>query len=135
MTEPPAPPLDEDGIRRLVHGFYDAVRSDDLLGPVFRREIPEERWPEHLETLCAFWSSALLRTSRYDGRPLQAHLRLQDISETHFERWLALFSAAAARTLKPEVAEHVVGMAHRIAQSFRMGIAFHRGESLKPAGR
>lgn len=121
------PDIDEDRIRRLVHGFYGAVIEDPVIGPVFQREIASERWPVHLEKMCAFWSSVLLRTQRYDGRPLSPHLRMPDLSDDHFRRWLELFATTAHATFPPEAAGIVIGFAQRIAQSFRMSIAFHRG--------
>jgi hemoglobin len=121
------PDIDEDRIRRLVHGFYGAVRADPLIGPVFLREIAPERWPVHLEKMCAFWSSVLLRTSRYDGRPLSPHLRMPDLSDAHFQRWLVLFRQTAHNVFGAEAARVVIEFAERIAQSFRMSIAFHRG--------
>ncbi|HEX2529498.1 MAG TPA: group III truncated hemoglobin [Geminicoccus sp.] len=121
------PDIDEDRIRRLVHGFYGAVQADPLIGPVFQREIAHERWPVHLEKMCAFWSSVLLRTDRYDGRPLSPHLRMPDLSDEHFQRWLELFRRTAHETFETKSAAVVIGFAQRIAQSFRMSIAFHRG--------
>jgi hemoglobin len=123
----PHPGIDEDRIRQLVHGFYGKVRSDPLIGPVFAREIAAERWPVHLDKMCAFWSSVLLRTKRYEGRPLSPHLRMPDLSDEHFRRWLELFRATAHGAFAPEAAATVIGFAERIAQSFRMSITFHRG--------
>lgn len=120
--------VDEDQIRTLVTTFYARVRDDQVIGPVFAREIEPDRWPRHLDTMCAFWSSVLLRTHRYDGRPLPAHVRLQGLSTEHFERWLSLFAATAADVLAPESAALAVERAERIAHSFRLGIAFARGE-------
>ena len=131
----PRPGIDEERIHALVHGFYGAVRADDLIGPVFLGRIQPERWPVHLDKMCAFWSSVLLRTSRYDGRPLRPHLLMPELSDAHFQRWLALFRATARQVFEPDTAPVVIGFAERIAQSFRMSIAFHRGEDaagLKP---
>ncbi|HWJ71761.1 MAG TPA: group III truncated hemoglobin [Kaistia sp.] len=120
--------VDEDGIRRLVHGFYDAVQADALLGPVFAREVEDGRWPEHLAKMCDFWSSVLLKTRRYEGRPLAPHLRLADLSDAHFERWLSLFAETARRSFEPDAAAVVIAFAERIANSFRLSRALHRGE-------
>jgi hemoglobin len=124
----PHPGIDEERIHRLVHGFYTAVRADDLIGPVFLGRIQAERWPVHLDKMCAFWSSVLLRTDRYDGHPLRPHLMMPELSDAHFQRWLALFRTTARRVFEAEAAAVVINFAERIAQSFRMSIAFHRGE-------
>lgn len=87
--------VDEDSIRRLVHGFYDAVRRDDVIGPIFLQKIAPGRWPFHLNRMCDFWSSVLLRSGRYHGQPLPPHLRLPGLSDIHFARWLGLFRTTA----------------------------------------
>jgi hemoglobin len=124
--------VDEDGLKRLVHAFYARVRQDPELGPLFDREVAD--WPAHLDKLTNFWSSTLLKTRRYDGRPLPPHLRLPEISDAHFARWLGLFRETA-RDVMPELgADAAIAMAERIATSFRMAIAFHRGEDSTKIG-
>ena len=120
--------VSEADIRALVHGFYGRIRADAVLGSIFGREIDDADWPRHLQTMCDFWSSTVLRTDRYGGRPLSPHLRMPDLSTEHFARWLTLFRETAEAELAPEAAAHFILLAERIAQSFRMAIAFHRGE-------
>ena len=120
--------LDERMIHDVVHGFYDKIRADALLGPVFNGAIADEEWPHHLAKMCDFWSATLLRTSRYQGRPLPPHLALPDIGEAHFRRWLTLFRATVEVHCPPPVAALFFERALRIAHSFRLAIAFHRGE-------
>ncbi|MDO6962825.1 group III truncated hemoglobin [Rhizobium alvei] len=120
--------LDEAMIRAVVHGFYDAIRKDDLIGPIFAAHIPDADWPRHLDKMSDFWSATLLRTDRYDGRPLPPHLSLDGLGEAHFRRWLLLFRQAVRRLCPPEVAQLFVNRALRIAHSFRLAIAFHHGE-------
>jgi hemoglobin len=125
----PAAGVDEASIRRLVHTFYDRVRLDPLIGPIFEAQIDD--WDEHLEKLCAFWSNIVLRTGRYQGRPMQKHLRLP-IEAAHFDRWLALFRATAAEIMPPDVAAIFTDRANRIADSFELGIGSVRGEIRSP---
>lgn len=120
--------VNEESIKQLVHRFYEEVHRDPVIGPVFDREIAPERWPLHLEKMCAFWSSILLRTKRYSGQPLSPHLRFPDISDLHFQHWLGLFRKTARDVFSEEDAPVVINLAERIAYSFRMAIAFHRGE-------
>jgi hemoglobin len=120
--------LNERIIRDVVHGFYDAIRSDDLLGPVFTAAIAPEAWPAHLDKMCDFWSSMLMKTARYDGRPLPPHLRMSGLSEEHFRRWLTLFRSTVKRLCPPDVAALFIDRAMRIAHSFRLAVAFNRGE-------
>lgn len=58
--------LDEDVLHALVHRFYDKVRVDPLLGPIFDARIAD--WGPHLDRMVAFWSSVALMTGRYHGR-------------------------------------------------------------------
>ena len=122
------PTVDEDSIRRLVHGFYDAVRRDDVIGPICLHKIAPDRWPFHLNRMCDFWSSVLLRSGRYHGQPLPPHLRLPDLSDIHFARWLGLFRTTARAVFSEADAKIVIATAERIAQSFRIAVAVHRGE-------
>ncbi|MCA0030914.1 group III truncated hemoglobin [Mesorhizobium sp. B263B2A] len=120
--------LDEAMIRRVVHGFYDEIRRDDLLGPIFRDRIEPDKWPQHLAKMCDFWSATLLRTSRYGGRPLPPHLAIAGLDAPHFRRWLMLFRTTVRRICPAEVATLFMDRALRIAHSFRLAITFNRGE-------
>lgn len=121
--------LDEAMIHAVVHGFYDEIRKDDLLGPIFNAAIAPEAWPRHLSNMCDFWSATLLRTGRYQGRPLRPHLSIPGLGEAHFRRWLTLFRSTVRQLCPPEIAALFMDRALRIAHSFRLAIAFHRGES------
>ncbi|HEV2571395.1 MAG TPA: group III truncated hemoglobin [Beijerinckiaceae bacterium] len=121
--------LDEAMIHAVVHGFYDKIRSDDLLGPIFNGAIAPGDWSHHLAKMCDFWSSTLLRTGRYEGHPLRPHLVLPGLGEEHFRRWLTLFRATVQNLCPPDVAALFLDRALRIGHSFRLAIAFHRGEN------
>lgn len=114
-------------IHTLVHAFYDRVRAEPVLGPIFNRVIGD-RWDEHLAKLCDFWSSVLLMSGRFKGAPMPAHARIAEIEPAHFERWLALFDETAREVCPPEAAALFAAKAQMIAQSLQMGIAVARGE-------
>jgi hemoglobin len=116
--------LDEDMIRRLVHMFYDRIRADEVLGPIFASRIAD--WGPHLERMCAFWSSVTLMTGRYHGRPMQAHAPLP-IDASHFDRWLGLFAQTARDVCSAAAADYFVERARMIAESLELGIGTHRG--------
>ncbi len=115
--------LDEAVLHDLVHGFYARVRNDDLLGPIFEERI--EDWEPHLQKMTAFWSSVALKTGRYHGRPVPAHLPLP-IEGAHFERWLTLFRQTARDLCSPEGAALVIESAERIARSLQMATELAR---------
>ena len=119
--------IDEAMIERLVRGFYDRVRADDLLGPVFAARITD--WEPHLAQMFAFWSSVALMTGRYHGQPMRKHLPLP-VDAAHFDRWLALFAATAQELCPPKAAAHFVERAQRIAKSLELGIAGAHGVML-----
>jgi hemoglobin len=127
--------IDEPMIRRLVEGFYARVRRDEVLGPIFAARIGS--WAEHQDRLCDFWSSVVLMTGRYHGRPMQKHAPLP-VDAGHFDHWLALFAATARELCPPAAAEHFLDRARTIAESLELGIASHRhillmkGERLPP---
>jgi hemoglobin len=118
--------LDEDLINAVVHGFYDAIRKDELIGPIFNGRIAPADWPHHLAKMCDFWSSTLLRTGRYDGRPMPPHLSIPELGEEHFRRWLSLFRETVTRLCPPDIARIFMDRALRIAHSFRLAIAYNR---------
>ena len=122
-----SPALTEADLKHLVEAFYARVRADPLLGPIFDGAIHD--WPGHLDNLQAFWSSVMLTSGRYKGRPLPAHIKHADsISAESFERWLMLWREATEEVLGPPAAAAMQEKAERIAESLSLGIAFSRGE-------
>ena len=124
--------IDEAMIERLVRRFYDKVRDDKLLGPVFDARI--EDWETHLERMFAFWSSVALMSGRYHGRPMQKHSVLP-VDGRHFDHWLHLFKETTREVCPPAAAQHFVERAHRIAESLELGIAMENGVLLAKGER
>ena len=116
--------IDEAMIARLVDGFYDRVRADPLIGPVFNDRISD--WGPHLEQMRLFWSSVALMSGAYHGRPMPKHLPLP-VDARHFDRWLELFEATARDLCPPAAADHFIERARRIAESLELGIAGSNG--------
>ena len=116
--------IDEDMIKRLVHAFYDRVRKDKLLGPIFDTRIVN--WGLHLERMCAFWSSVALMSGGYHGQPMAKHLPLP-VDGRHFDRWLQLFRESVHEVCPSSAAAHFVERAERIAESLELGIAGQNG--------
>src|SRR5699024_339747 len=75
----PAARMDEAMIRAVVSRFYALARVDDIIGPVFRNAVADEQWQAHLDTITDFWSSMLLGSGRYHGRPMPKHLALTEL--------------------------------------------------------
>ena len=106
----------ESDIQLLVDGFYAKVVEDALLGPVFNG-FAHVDWPRHLPVMYDFWSSLLLGTTRYHGRPFPKHLLLP-IGAAHFQRWLALFEATVNERFAGHKAEEAKARARGIAILF-----------------
>ena len=120
----------EEDIKILVDRFYETIREDDLLGPVFNDRVAD--WSKHLPTMYAFWGHMLFGQKGYQGNPMAKHLDLP-VDHAHFERWIALFIATVDKLFVGEKAEQAKGAAKSIAHTFqiRMGInPFGESDSL-----
>lgn len=79
----------------LVTTFYDKVRKDDLLGPIFNGII--EDWDHHLQHLTTFWCNQLfIEKGTYRGDPIAIHKKVDDFAKNkidahHFGQWLNLW--------------------------------------------
>lgn len=112
-------PLSTQDIERLVDRFYDRVRIDPVLGPIFGAAVDD--WAAHKNTLVSFWSSVMLGAGSYRGNPMAAH-RPHPISTAHFDHWLALWSETAQALLAADHAALFKDRAERIARSLRHGL-------------
>jgi hemoglobin len=109
----------EQTISALVREFYERGRLDPLLGPVFDGAIGD--WEDHFLIVADFWSHILLGTTRYQGRPFPAHVRLP-VEPAHFDRWLELFGQTARDILPAAAAEQAITRATHMAASFKVGL-------------
>lgn len=116
--------IDDDKLKTLVDVFYERVRADPELGPIFNDAIGD--WPEHLEKLTAFWSSVMLTSGRYKGNPMMAHLKhVRRITPALFDRWLALWARTTSDVMAPAAASALQEKAQRISESLQYAM-FHR---------
>ena len=125
MNEPILPKsnlaVTEEDIARLVDHFYGLVRADADLGPIFAAKISD--WGPHLATMRDFWSSVMLKTARFAGRPMPKHAALVPmVTPRHFDIWLGLFRQAVGDLFAPEIAAVFIDRAERIAQSLQLGM-------------
>jgi hemoglobin len=124
----PPTPISESDIDRLIPEFYSRIRVEPVLGPIFNAAISD--WPEHLETLKSFWSSIILGSGRYKGRPMVQHLLHHDkMTIANFERWLALWRQTTNELLHADQATALQAKAERIAESLRLGVEFRRDKA------
>ncbi len=123
--------LDEAHLATLVDRFYDKVRADPMLGPVFNAAVHD--WDAHKRTLVSFWSSVALGTQSYRGSPMSAH-RPHPIRPEHFDHWLELWRETARETLEEAAAARMIEFAERIGRSLRMGLGLSERKGARPLG-
>ena len=115
--------ITEPMIERLVSEFYRSVRQDRLLGPIFEAAV--EDWDQQLSRMRDFWSSVVLMSGRYKGKPVLVHAMLPGITPAHFRQWLALFDATAIDVCPAKAAALFIDRARRIADSLQLGMTIH----------
>lgn len=103
-------------IIQIVDFFYEKVRKDELIGPIFN-DVAQVNWDEHLPKLYNFWEDLLLGTESYRGRPFPPHISL-NLKPEHFERWLYLFTKTIDENFNGLKAEEMKARAQRIAFNF-----------------
>lgn len=110
-----------EAVQTVVSRFYDDVRNDDLLAPVFNSKLGKH-WEEHVERLVLFWCTVILGTSEYKGNVFGKHMQISGVTKEHFARWLQLFERNASSRFSEEVYVDVMQVANRIATSLQYGM-------------
>ena len=124
--------LSLEEIRELVNNFYDKVRKDPLLAPVFEQRIGDN-WELHLDKMYRFWQTVLLQEHTYNGSPFSPHASMP-IGETHFKRWLELFQETLKENFKGDKAEEALWRAEKMAEMFQLKINYYRKNHIHPLG-
>jgi hemoglobin len=125
----PQSPLDEATLARLVDHFYEKVRRDAQIGPIFNAAVHD--WDAHKRQLTSFWASVALRAGSYRGDPMGAH-RPHSIRAEHFDRWLAMWQETCDEELDEVHAAQMLEFAQRIGRSLKYGLGLH--EQVRPLG-
>ncbi len=81
----------KEAVALLVHTFYNKIRKDSELGPIFNGMITD--WDAHLNKLTDFWCKQLFISNSYDGNPIEVHRKVDafaeyQINQNHFGVWL-----------------------------------------------
>ncbi len=109
-------------IETLVNTFYAKIRRDNLLGPIFNKHIPEEKWPEHLSKLSDFWETNLFGVSKFKGNPTLKHIIVDEnlnhtIEQTHFEQWLTIWFTTIDKLFTGELATKAKNASRNMASA------------------
>ena len=91
-------------VSKLVNAFYDKVRIDEELGPIFNSAV--DNWSQHIDKLTDFWEMNLFGGKIYEGNPIAAHNHADAVSGGSitpflFGTWLNLWFAT--------IDEHFIG--------------------------
>lgn len=114
--------LNEPLIRKVILSFYEKVRRDPLLGPIFEEAIGDD-WDPHIERIMLFWLTATGLKRGYDGRNfMPAHLRHGSIHPDQLPRWLELFRETASEHCESRGAQALIDIAERMAQTLQIGL-------------
>jgi hemoglobin len=107
-----------EDIEVLVNSFYDKVKADGILGPIFTVIIPVN-WQVHLPVMYQFWDNAIFYTGGYTGNPMAMHAHIHKkigLEEKQFDRWLELFNKTVDELFEGEKASLAKQRAYSIAK-------------------
>lgn len=113
----------------LVDSFYQTVRADDILGPIFN-DIANVNWATHLPKMYDFWQTTLLNQPAYKGNPVTVHQRVNSLTPLNteaFSRWLNLFDANVDELFAGPNADRVKVRALSIATVLQAKLAMDDG--------
>ncbi len=105
-----------EDIKVMVDDFYDKVREDEILAPIFNFRL-STHWGPHLEKMYTFWNAALFGVKGYNGNPFMKHATME-LEDSHFERWIKMFNATVDTYFEGPVAEDAKKRAAIMASMF-----------------
>src|SRR5665213_404072 len=125
--------LTSELVRQVVVLFYDKVRCDAVLGPVFETAIGNH-WDTHIEGVIQFWLTATRLGRGYNGRNfMPAHLKHRSIQAGQIPRWLALFRETATDQCSPRGAAVLIDIAERMVETLELGLSKRPPQDSNPA--
>ncbi|MFL5788995.1 MAG: group III truncated hemoglobin [Flavisolibacter sp.] len=127
--EPTQDIMTVEDIKLFVDGFYEKVRQDELLAPVFNEKI--QNWPQHLEKMYAFWQTVLFGKPAYKGSPFPPHAKLP-INYIHFTKWIELFVSTIDKLFIGNKARETKWRAEKMAEMFQNKIEYYRTQGSSP---
>jgi len=115
---------DRRDVACLVNVFYDRVRDDDLLGPIFD-DVAHVDWATHLPRMYDFCESVLFGAATFKGTPLVVHQALArhaPLTAEAFDRWVTLFVSTVEDLFTGTMADHAKNSAMRIAATMEQHV-------------
>ncbi len=103
-------------IEFLVDNFYEVVRQDAFIGPVFNARL-SGRWEMHHKKLYRFWHTVLLRRPDYFGDPVPVHFKM-NLDGRHFNQWLTIWVSIVDANFEGIVADRAKFRGKTMANAF-----------------
>ena len=120
-----------EDVSLLVRSFYQKIRQDEMLGPIFNGAIHD--WEPHLEKLTDFWEGNLFFfvKTKYQGDPKIAHNELdlklhKSLTMNHFGHWINLWLETIDEHFQGETAERAKMVARKMASFLYLKIVENR---------
>jgi len=110
--------FNKEDIKVFVDAFYNEVRKDVLIGPVFAAVISDGNWTPHLERMYGFWNTVLFGAQEYKGNAFSKHQPLP-IEKRHFDRWLELLNSTLDQHFKGAKTEEIKSRAEKMGLLFQ----------------
>lgn len=120
-----------DDLYTLVSSFYEKVKKDDFIGPIFLEMIPENEWEKHIQRITDFWESNIFFSRTYKGNPAKVHKKVDahfkfGITQKHFGKWLELWLSSVDEYFYGDKAFIIKERARNIAFSLFLSIFENR---------
>jgi hemoglobin len=110
-----------EDIQLLVESFYKKATTNEEIGFLFN-DVAKTDFVHHLPIMVAFWDFLLLGKEGFRGNMMGAHVDLHKkfaLTESHFNRWLAIWEANLDEHFSGEKAEEAKTRARSIALTTR----------------
>ena len=117
-------------IQLFVNEFYNKIRNNDLLAPVFNNVI-KDNWSVHLTKMYGFWQTLLLETPAYSGSPFLRHAKLP-IEKEHFDTWISLFNETIDGNFSGAKADEAKWRAAKMSEMFQYKLDYYKNNPAQP---
>lgn len=115
---------DLDDIKLLVDTFYNNVRKDTLIGPIFDDTL-RGHWDQHLTKMYSFWQTVLLGQQSYRGAPFVPHMNLP-VDRRHFDSWVQLWEETIDQLFQGQIAVEAKWRAGKMKEVFISKLEYMR---------
>ena len=119
----------KNDIELLINTFYDKVKKDETIGPIFN-QIIGDNWSHHLPVMYNFWNLVLFSAAGYTGNPVKKHVEMDKkiaLQKEHFDRWLQLWDETVDSLFTGEIADLAKNKASIMAHLINMKVDMSRG--------